>query len=206
VSCVLDTPVSVERVPTTGPRDDLNFGLHLSFGVYEVVWSLYLIALGATITWVGFTFVLFAVPQMIASPIAGRMVDRLGPTRFVVGGGVVILASGSVYALASEPVLPTLIVPLESVATAAMTPALFAMAAAGTPAGRASTVQGVYGALSTLALVVAATVSGVLFEEGIGYPFWFFVAGLAVCLAVGLLIYRGGRAPGPHRALAETTG
>ena len=33
----------------------LTFGLHLSFGVYEVVWSLYLIALGATVAWVGLT-------------------------------------------------------------------------------------------------------------------------------------------------------
>lgn len=184
----------------------LNFGLNLSFGVYEVIWSLYLIALGATITWVGLTFVLFAVPQMIASPIAGRLVDRHGPTRFVLGGGLTILATGAVYALASEPVLPSLIVPVESVATAAMTPALFAMAAAGTPSGRSSTVQGLYGAISTLALVVAAMVSGALFEEGIGYPFWFFVAGLAVCLVVGLLIYRSAD---PHRGalqVAESAG
>ena len=61
----------------------LAFGLHLSFGTYEVIWTLYLVALGATITWVGITFVLFAVPEMIVAPIAGRWVDRKGPIGFV---------------------------------------------------------------------------------------------------------------------------
>jgi MFS family permease len=187
----------------------LTFGLHLSFGTYEVVWSLYLVALGASITWVGATFVLFAIPQMIASPIAGRYVDRKGPVRFVLGSGVVILASGAVYAVASEPVLPTLMVPVEAVATAAMLPALFAMLARGTPAGRASTAQGLYGATSTLALIVASVVAGALFETGtrlrdeqgfalgLGLPFWFFVVGMGVCLVIGLLIYRSAPAPAP---------
>jgi len=168
----------------------LTFGLHLSFGTYEVVWSLYLVALGASIAWVGATFVLFAIPEMIVSPLAGRYVDRKGPGGFILGSGVVILVSGSIYALASEPLVPTLVVPVEAAATAAMTPALFALMARGTPAGRASTAQGLFGAVSTLALVVASVVAGALFERGTGMPFWFFVIGMAICLVLGLLIYR----------------
>jgi MFS family permease len=184
----------------------LAFGLHLSFGVYEVTWSLYMIALGATITWVGVTFVMFAIPEMIVAPIAGRYVDRKGPVRFVVGSGLLIIVSGLVYASASEPVLPSLIVPIEAAATAAMMPALFAMVARGTPAGRASTAQGLYGAVSTFALVVASIVAGELFERGLPYPFWFFVVGMGVCLVIGLLIYRGGRATADERSrpLAES--
>ncbi|HKZ92042.1 MAG TPA: MFS transporter [Candidatus Limnocylindrales bacterium] len=183
----------------------LTFGLHLSFGTYEVVWSLYLIALGATITWVGATFVLFAIPEMLASPIAGRYIDRKGPIGFVIGSGLVIIVSGALYALASEPVLPTLVVPVEAAATAVMNPALFAMLARGTPAGRSSTAQGLFGAASTLALVVASVVAGSLFEQDIGLPFWFFVVGMIGCLIAGLLIYRSARSavsPVPARAPA----
>ena len=171
----------------------LTFGLHLSFGTYEVIWSLYLVALGASIAWVGATFVLFAIPEMVAAPIAGRFVDRKGPIGFIVGSSLVIIVSGSLYALATEPILPTLVVPVEAAATAVMNPALFALLARGTPVGRSSTAQGFFGAVSTAALVVASVVAGALFERDTGLPFWFFVVGMAVCLVIGLLIYRSAR-------------
>jgi MFS transporter, DHA1 family, multidrug resistance protein len=179
----------------------LAFGLHLSFGTYEVVWTLYLIALGATITWVGVTFVLFAIPEMIIAPIAGRYVDRKGPIRFVIGSSGVIIFSGVVYAVATEPVLPSLVVPLEAAATAAMTPALFAMVARGSPTGRSSTAQGLYGAVTMLAIVVASVVAGALFEADMAYPFWFFIVGMVVTLAIGLLVYRGAAATSEHRSI-----
>ncbi len=106
---------------------------------------------------------------------------------------VVILVSGAVYATATNYYVPTMVVPIEAAATAAMGPALFAMLAKGTPPGRSSTAQGLIGAVSTLALVVASLVAGNLFEVGIGLPFWFFVVGMAICLVMGLAIYRSAR-------------
>jgi MFS family permease len=175
----------------------LAFGLHLSFGTYEVVWSIYLIALGASVAWVSLTFVLFGIPEMILAPIAGRMVDRRGPLGVIVGSAAVIMVSGAVYATASDYLVPTLVVPFEAAATAAMGPALFAMLARGTPRGRSSTAQGLIGSVSTFALVTASVVAGGLFEIDIGLPFWFFVAGIAVCLVAGLVIYRSGDRPTP---------
>ena len=168
----------------------LAFGLHLTFGTYEVVWSLYLIALGASVAWVSLTFVIFGVPEMLMGPLAGRVVDRRGPVGVIIVSGIVILISGAVYATATHYYVPTLAVPFEAAATAAMAPALYAMLAKGTPVGRSSTAQGLFGATATLALVVASLVAGNLFEIGVGLPFWFFVGGLALCLVVGLLIYR----------------
>jgi len=173
----------------------LSFGLHLTFGTYEVVWSLYLIALGASVAWVSLTFVIFGIPEMLMGPIAGRLVDRRGPVGVVIISGVVILISGAVYATATNYYVPTLAVPVEAAATAAMAPALYAMLAKGTPVGRSSTAQGLFGATATLALVVASLVAGNLFEIGIGLPFWFFVVGLALSLGAGLLIYRSANTP-----------
>jgi len=176
----------------------LTFGLHLSFGTYEVVWSIYLIALGATVAWVSLTFVLFGIPEMLFSPIAGRIVDRRGPVAIVVASGATIILSGSIYAVSSHFLVPSIVVPFEAVATAAMLPALYAMLARGTPSGRSSTAQGIFGATSTLALVVASLAAGWLFDRGVGLPFWFFVAGMAVCLVAGVLIYRSA----PPRSVA----
>ncbi len=173
----------------------LSFGLHLSFGVYEVIWSLYLVALGATVAWVGLSFVVFGIPEMIAAPIAGRWVDRKGPVPFIIFCGLAIMLAGVGYTLASDPFTATLIVPFEAIATAAMGPALFTMLARGTPRGRASTAQGLYGAVSTLAIILASIVAGALFEQEIDLPFWFFVVGVGVCLVLGLLIYRSAGVP-----------
>ncbi len=172
----------------------LTFGLYLTFGTYEVVWSLYLVALGASVAWVSLTFVAFGIPEVILGPIAGRMVDRRGPVGIVIGSAIIIIFAGSMYALSSSYQLSTVVVPLEAAATAAMAPALFSMLAQGTPRGRSSTAQGFFGATSTLALVVASLAAGNLFEIGIGLPFWFFVVGLTLCTVVGLVIYRSGRA------------
>jgi MFS family permease len=170
----------------------IGFGLHLSFGTYEVVWSLYMVALGASIAWVGLTFVIFAVPEMVVGPVAGRLVDRRGPIPCVIGSAAVIMVSGGLYGVATEPILPTFVVPFEAAATAAMSPAIFAMLARGTPHGRASTTQGLYGAVGTLALIVASLMAGQLFQRGVGLPFWFFVIGMGICVVVGLAIYRTG--------------
>ncbi|MFV2062497.1 MAG: MFS transporter [Chloroflexota bacterium] len=169
----------------------IGFGMQLSFGVYEVVWSIYLIDLGASIEWIGVTFVLFALPSMIISPIAGRMVDRRGPIRFVIGAGLVIIVAGTLYAIATEPILPSVVVPIEAAATAVLATALYAMVAFSTPQGRASLVQGIYGGTGTVALIVASLVAGVLWEQNTSWPFWFFVGGMIICLALGLLVYLG---------------
>lgn len=171
----------------------IGFGMQLSFGTYEVVWSIYLIDLGASIEWVGFTFVLFALPSMIISPIAGRLVDRRGPMPFVIGSSVAVVVAGTLYAIATEFVFPSLVVPIEATATAILSTALFTLVALGTPRGRASTAQGIYGASGTIALIVASIVAGALWERGSALPFWFFVAGMAICLVLGLLVYYGHR-------------
>jgi DHA1 family multidrug resistance protein-like MFS transporter len=169
----------------------VGFGMQLSFGTYEVVWSIYLIDLGASIEWVGLTFMLFAVPSMIISPIAGRLVDRRGPMRYIIGASLVVIVSGSLYAIASEPILPSIVVPMEATATAILSTALFTLVALGSPQGRTSTAQGIYGATGTIALIIASVAAGALWEQQSSWPFWFFVGGMAVCLALGLLIFYG---------------
>jgi MFS family permease len=151
---------------------------------------------------VGISWMIFAFPEMVAAPLAGRWVDRKGPIPFIIICGIGIMLAGAGYALVRDPALAVLIVPFEAVATAAMGPALFTLLARGTPPGRASTAQGLYGAVTTLAVILASVVAGTLFEIRIDLPFWFFVAGITICLVLGLLIYRGVR-PGLENAEPE---
>jgi MFS family permease len=171
----------------------LNFGFQLAFGTYEVVWSLFMTNLGASIEWVAATFILFAVPGLILSPLAGRLVDRRGPFRYVIGGGSAIILAGAAYAVSVEPVFPSLVVPVEAVAQSFLTPAIYAMAALGTPMGRSATAQGLLGATGTIALITSSVAAGALWDMGASWPFWFFVVGSTACLVLGLLIHRGAR-------------
>ena len=85
----------------------------------------------------------------------------------------------------------TLVAPIEAAATAAMMPALYTILGRGTPVGRSSTAQGLFGATSTLGLIVASVVAGALFEIDMSLPFVFFVVGIAVSMVIGLWLYRG---------------
>ena len=155
----------------------IHFGFSLAFGTYEVIWSLYLQDLGASVEWVGLTFALFGLPMMLVSPWAGRLVDRHGVAPFIVGGGLTICVSGIVYALATDPLVATIPVPIEGVGEAFLLPALFALVAIGSPSGRSSTAQGIFGAVGTIGLIVATITSGILWELGRSWPFGFFVVG-----------------------------
>jgi DHA1 family multidrug resistance protein-like MFS transporter len=194
---------AVDETPTTQPQAPLRalwngslvsavvmfFGFSLAFGVYEVIWTLYMLDLNASLEWVGVTFTLFGLGMVIFSPIAGRVIDRVGAVRFVVAGGSLIILAGVLYAIATEPVFPSIVVPFEAVAEAFLVPALFVIVAEGSPPGRSSTAQGLFGASSTIGLIVASLAAGALFERGRALPFWFFVVGASICLAIGLAIY-----------------
>ena len=169
----------------------LGFGAQLTFGVIDVVWSLYLIDLGASIEWVAVTFILIGLPSIFLAPTVGRYVDRSGPIPFVVSGALVMIGSGLLWSMAWEPVLPSLVIPVEAAFSGALATALFAMVAAGSPHGRASLAQGIYGSVGTMAVILSSVLSGALWEMGRPYPFWFYATGVAMSLALGMLVYSG---------------
>ncbi|MGH2408146.1 MAG: MFS transporter [Candidatus Limnocylindrales bacterium] len=170
----------------------MNFALYLAIGVYEVIWSLYLQHLGAPLAWIGITYVLFATPVLLFSPFAGRLVDRLGGLRFALAGGMVVGGALFVYAFAFEPYLPGLVILVEATANAFLGPAMFAILARGTPAGRTSTTQGLFGAAGTVAFVFASVATGALFAIDVRYPFLVIGGLVLACFVAGGLIVHGG--------------
>ena len=98
-----------------------------------------------------------------------------------------------VDAVATEPILPTLTVPAEGMGEAFLMRGPFALVAFGSPLGRSSTAQGIFGAVGTIGLIVATITAGILWELGRSWPFGLFVVGAASALALGVLAYRLGR-------------
>jgi MFS transporter, DHA1 family, tetracycline resistance protein len=169
----------------------INAGGAFAQGTYEVIWSLFLTSLGAGLDLIGATFATFAIPILLFAPVAGRYVDRRGGLPFIVAGTLMTIFSGVAYTLIRDPILAIPLILVESTGFAILFPALFAIVAAGSPAGRSSTAQGLFGAAGTVGFIVSSLIAGQLAEIDIRLPFLMFVVVTLVCLALGLAIGAG---------------
>jgi len=166
----------------------LNAGGYYGGGTYEVIWSLFLKGLGADLTLIGLTFTMFAVPVLLLSPFAGRLVDRRGSFLFIVLGMLLPGLAAITYTLIRDPILAVPLILLEGTGFAVLNPAVYSVVAASSPPGRSSTAQGIFGAAGTLGFIVASLTTGVLAERSILLPFYAFSAVMVVSLGLALAI------------------
>jgi len=179
----------------------INAGGYFAGGIYEVIWSLFLQSKGASLDFIGLTFAWFALPVLLLSPYAGRLVDRRGTYWFVVAGSIGTIVAAPLYTLMNDPIQAIPLLFAESTGFAVLNPALFAVVAAGSPRGRSSTAQGLFGASGTIGTITASVVTGYLAGIDIRYPFLVGGIVMLVSLIVGLGV--GGRA---LRALGPNSG
>ena len=169
----------------------INAGGYFAGGTYEVIWSLFLTHLGAGLDLVGLTFAMFALPVLLFSPWAGRIVDRRGTLAFILIGSILPIVTGLIYTRLTDPTFAVPLILLEATGFAMLNPALYSVVAANSPRGRSSTAQGLFGAAGTVGFIAASLLTGVLAVSDITYPFYVFAAVLAASLVLGLAI--GGR-------------
>ena len=79
-----------------------NIGSFFASGAYEVVWSLYLTHLGASVGLIGLTFFTFALPILVLSPYFGRFIDREGGFLALVVGMAGVGICGLLYPVVPE--------------------------------------------------------------------------------------------------------
>jgi DHA1 family multidrug resistance protein-like MFS transporter len=176
-----------------------DFASYFAQGVYEVVWSLFLAALGAGVGLIGLTFVAFGFPVLVFSPMVGRRVDRAGTVRFIVAGSLMAMIAGILYPLIPGPLWAIPIVIWEGAGFAMFGPALYTLASQGSPRGRESTGQGIVGSAGTLGFVVASIIAGRLYATDFRYPFWAFAIVSVTALVIGLIVGFAGRRQAPDR-------
>jgi MFS family permease len=168
----------------------LGVGSYFAGGAYEVVWSLYLTSLGASLGMIGLTFFTFALPILVLSPVMGRFIDHEGGFLALVIGTLGIGVCGLFYALVPSVWFVVLLGLVEGTAFAVAQPAQFLLVARSSPASRSSTAQGLFGAAGTVGTIIASLSAGFLAAIDLRLPF--VVTGVAslLTLAVGLAIGR----------------
>jgi len=167
-----------------------NIGSYFASGTYEVIWSLYLTSLGAGLDAIGLTFLSFALPVMVLSPMLGRFIDRRGGFLALAGGMAGVAICGITYPLVPEVWFVVVVGAIEGVAFAFLSPALFLLVSRASPTGRSSTAQCLFGAAGTMGTIVAALAAGVLADVHLSYPFYVTGVGAMAALLIGMAIGR----------------
>ena len=177
----------------------LSIGLGLLIGIYDVIWSLYMRTRGASDPVVGLSFTLFALPLLVATPLAGWSSDRWDRRWLAVGSVVLGSLMGPIYPnLTSIPTI--LFVGLfEGALWAFTTPSMnsFLMDAV---ADRRAEAQGIVGTALSTATAVGSLVGGALFALGVAIPF-LAAAGAGVVFALAAvpwMLSAGARQPVPE--------
>ena len=131
---------------------------------------------------------MFGLPILLLSPYFGRRADRGALVWFVILGGLAPAITGVLYTVMPSPAWAVPLILTEATGFAALSPALYTIVAAGSPPGRSSTAQGVFGGAGTIGFVAASLIAGYLAAIDIRLPFWFFSAVMFACLGIGLLV------------------
>ena len=161
----------------------LSVGIGFLYGVYNVVWSLFMKTIGATDWEVGLSFSLFALPLVLTAPVAGWAADRVD-RRWLSAGST---ASTALIA----PVCPLLhnvpavigVGVIEASTAAFAEPAINAYLMSAVAADQRGRAAGTVGTAETAAKALGALLGGGLFGLGVWVPFVVSsVAGLAFIL------------------------
>ena len=165
-------------------------GTFFAGGSYEVVWSLYMTSLGASLDVIGLSFFTFGLPPLLLSAFMGRFIDREGGFLALVVGIAGIGISGLLYPAIPAVWWMVVLGLFEGTAFAMAMPAIYLLVSRSSPTGRSSTAQGIVGAAGTTGTIVASVLAGTLAATDLRLPFWVTGTVTLACLAVGLLLGR----------------
>jgi MFS family permease len=161
----------------------LSMGIGFLYGVYNVVWSLFMKSIGATDWEVGLSFSLFALPLVLTAPIAGWASDRLDRRWLSAGSTASTALIAPIYPLLHSVPAVIGVGVLEATTTAFAEPAINAFLMSAVAPDQRGRAAGTVGTAETAAKAVGALIGGGLFGLGVWVPFVVSsVVGLALIL------------------------
>jgi MFS family permease len=145
-------------------------------------------SIGAGLDLIGLSFAVFGLPVILVSPFAGRLVDRRGSFGPIVLGSLTSAIAAFVYPAVTVPLLVLPVILIEGAGTAFCDPALFSVVSRGSPVGRSSTAQGIFGAAGTVGFIVSSVIAGGLAAVDLRYPFYVCSAAILVSLVISVAV------------------
>ena len=206
-SSVPIAPIAWQR-PMTGALISA-VALGLTTGVYDICWTLLLVARGASGWQIGISWTMFAVPFVLLAKPSGWLADHMDRRALVLGGlGLAALFCASYPFIRSVPALITLGA-IEAFGFAAAMPSMQSLLTQGSAESEVGRVQGIFATVQTACTAVAAACAGAAFAYATWLPFVtvasITVAALAVAGLVWLPVDGRVRHPAPVLAFGGTT-
>ncbi|HEY5097546.1 MAG TPA: MFS transporter [Acidimicrobiales bacterium] len=162
--------------------------LGLTSGVYDICWTLLLVARGASGWEIGISWTLFAVPFVLATKPSGWLADHMDRRVLVLAGlGVSTLLCASYPFIHNVPAL-VLLGASEALGFAAAMPAVQSLLTQGSAPSEVGRIQGLFATSQTACTALSAAAAGAAFALASWVPFvavaLICVAGLAAAAAV----------------------
>ncbi len=169
----------------------ITFGDYLYIGFDQSLMPLWMHDhLKAAVVMIGIAYMVFAVPNMILSPVGGRLADKRRRSWLILVFGLVQVPLYIVYGLV-DLVLPVIILfGVHGVFYALMQPAVDANVAAFSASNMRGRVQGLYSAFGLFGAFVGSIGFGPLYVLNFRYPLFAMGIGLGLCVLVGGLMIR----------------
>jgi len=146
--------------------------------------------LGASVAVIGVAYAVWALPNILGSPLGGRLADRLRRSSLILAFGLAQVPLYASYGLLTAVAPIIVIFGVHGAVFALTQPAVDAtLAAASPPAARART-QGAYSAAGLASAFVSANVLSALYGVNFRLPLFIMAAGFGLCVLVGGALIR----------------
>ncbi len=162
----------------------------LTSGVYDICWTLLLLARGASGLEIGISWTLFAVPFVLVAKPSGWLADHLDRRALVLAGLGLSTALCASYPFIHD--VPALVVlgALEAMGFAAAMPAVQSLLTQGSRPSEVGRIQGLFATSQTACTAVAAAGAGAAFAVAAWLPFVSVATVVTVALGVTAIAWR----------------
>ncbi len=160
--------------------------------------------LGAPVAAIGLAYAVWALPNIVASPLGGRLADRARRSGLILVFGLAQVPCYAAYGLLGAIAPVILVFGLHGAVYALMQPAVDATLASSSPPDARARAQGVYSAAGLASAFVAANALSLLYGVDYRLPLFAMAGGFAACVLVGgALIRRAERGGTAAATMAE---
>jgi MFS family permease len=165
----------------------VRVSMGLGPGIGTSIWSIYMADLGYSLSLIGWTYTVYAIPIVLIAPMAGRISDRYGRLLMMLGPSLILGLLWVSYGAIPFFLYFMFMGIVEGAFDAVSRSANDGYLADNTPNGSRGRAQGLFNAASQFGTLVGAMAAGVLYEYGHSTPFT-VVGGLQSSLIVVAII------------------
>lgn len=168
----------------------LAFGDFLYVGFDTTLAPLWMTRLGASITWIGISYMCWSVPGIVLAPWTGKLADRRRRSTLVLLFGLAQVPLYVAYGLSNSFWLILILFVLHGTCWIFVQPAVDSHLANASHEGARARIQGIFSGAGLLGGFVGASCFGILYGWNFRLPLFAIGLGYGLCIVLGGILIR----------------